>query len=100
MAFLEKTMKKAGLLKNGTTRFPFFIYNEYKINSIENIMMMHTMKYIYKCKFDKMKPNLVHYKAGLAHLSSMCLSMSEHRPFLIGVKRFRECLTAIDVRAI
>ena len=35
--FLEKILKKAGLLGNGNARFPYFIYTNYKINTIENI---------------------------------------------------------------
>ena len=73
-------MKKSGLLKNGNTR----------------LMMMHTMKYLYKCKFGKIKPNLAHYKAGLMRLISVCNSMKEHRSHLVGIRRFRECLMTTE----
>ena len=94
----KKKIKKAGFLKYGNSRFPFFIYNDYKIVTLENIRMMHTMKYLYKCKFDEIKTNLAHYKAGLMHLSSMCHSMSEHRSHLKGIKKFRECLMTKENR--
>ena len=56
--FLENILRGAGLLLQGNLRFPFFLYNEYSINSIENIMILHTMKYIYECEFDDSKPKM------------------------------------------
>ena len=56
---LEKILRKAGFLKYGNTRFPYFIYSNYKINTIENLPLIHSLKLIYKCKFDEIKPNLV-----------------------------------------
>ena len=69
---LRKKLRKAGLLNFGNNRFPFFVYNDYNLVSVENIMMIHTMKYIYKCKYDEIKLNLPHYKVGLESLSSVC----------------------------
>ena len=64
--YSKKKLRKAGLLNFGNNRFPFFVYNDYKIESVENIMMIHTLKYIYRCKYDEIKLNLPHYKAGLS----------------------------------
>ena len=61
-------------------------------------MMMHAMNYLYKCKFDDIKPNLAHYKAGLMRLRSVCHSMSEHRSHLVGIQKFRECLMTTNIQ--
>ena len=44
MNFLENKLRKADLLRQGNSRFPFFIYDEYNIDSIDNIMILHAMK--------------------------------------------------------
>ena len=80
--YLEKILRKAGFLKKGNTRFPYFIYTDYKINTIENLMLIYSLKYIYKCKFNEIKPNLVHYRASLVHLSSVCAAMKEQETIL------------------
>ena len=94
---LEKILRKAGFLKNGNTRFPYFIYSNYKINTIENLMLIYSLKFIYKCKFDEIKPNLVFYRANLVRLSSVCAAMKEQKPYLTGIESFRECLIMTDI---
>ena len=78
--FLENKLRKADLLTKGNNRFPFFLYNKNDINTIENVMILHSMKYMYQCKFDVTKPNIQHYRASLLHLCSVCYSISLQKP--------------------
>ena len=50
--------KSAGLLVQENSRFPFFVYDEYGIDSVENEMILHTMKYTNRCKFNDFRPNI------------------------------------------
>ena len=70
----------------GNNKFPFFINNDYKMETVENIMLLHTMKYIYKYKYNEIKLNIQHYRAGLEHINSVCYSMSTQKPFLKKIK--------------
>ena len=97
---LEKILRKAGLLKNGNSRFPYFIYSNYKINTIQNIMLIYSLKFIYRCKFDEIRPNLLFYKTGLVGLSSVCSAMKDKKPYLAGIEAFRVCLVMSDSRMI
>ena len=50
LQFFIRVLKKAGRLKNGC-KIEMFLFKNYPINSIENISLMFTWKYIYYSKY-------------------------------------------------
>ena len=51
------------------------IFDNYDINSVENILILHTMKYFYTFKFKKTIHNIVYYLARL----NECRAMELHQ---------------------
>ena len=50
--FLIRILRKVGGLIN-RCEIEMFLFKDYKINSIENISLMFTWKYVYNCKYNK-----------------------------------------------
>ena len=53
--FLIRILRKAGGLIN-SCRVEMFLFKDYSINSIENLSLMFTWKYVYNCKYNKSSP--------------------------------------------
>ena len=92
---LEKILRKAGFLKNWKTRFPYFIYTNYKINTIENLILIYSLKFNYECKFDEIKPNLIFIELiWCTWVPYMLLWRNKNRT---GIESFRECLVTTEI---
>ena len=63
-------------------------------------MLIFSLKFIYKCQFDEIRPNLLFYRASLVRLSSVCSAMKDDKPYLTGIESFRECLVMFDIRSV
>ena len=74
-----KILKKAGCLTNGC-KIDMFLFDKYPVNSIENITLMFTWKFIYDNKFTdwplKERPYMRAYTGLVAVIIHMSIPMS------------------------
>ena len=79
VAFLDKDTKKAGGLQKGC-EIDMFMFKNYPIDSIENVSLMFTWKYVYNSKYNNNSllgiPFAYAYRGFIAITTHMSLPMS------------------------
>ena len=79
LQFLIRILRKAGGLKNGC-KIDMFMFQDYPIESIENISLMFTWKHVYNSKYNDSSllriPFAYAYRGLIAIIFNMSLSQS------------------------
>ena len=83
-----RILKKAGCLSNGC-KIDMFLFDRYLFDSIENITLMFTWKFIYNSKFTGCllsgRPYMTAYEGLVAVIIHMSIpiSLKEHHKFMM-----------------
>ena len=75
LQFLIRILRKAGSLMN-SCRIEIFLFKDYSINSIENLSLMFTWKYVYNCKYNKSSPIVKSFARAFRGLIAIITHMS------------------------
>ena len=75
LQIMIRILRKAGCLKNGC-KIDIFLFERYPINSIENITLMFTWKYIYNNKFVDQSLNEMSYLRTYRGLVAVIIHMA------------------------
>ena len=70
-----RILKKAGCLSNGC-KIDMFLFQRYPIDSIENITLMFTLKYIYNSKFNEQPLTEKAFLLAYRGLTTLIIRMS------------------------
>ena len=78
LSFLERilNMKIVIHLQKGNTKF-VFLYEEYKINSMENLSLIFLMRFIYGCKFNDVSVNKSTFAYSYRRFNYVVAKMSQ-----------------------
>ena len=79
LQLMIRILKKAGCLANGC-KLDMFLFERYPVDSIENITLMFTWKFIYNSKFTgcplSVRPYMIAYEGLVAVIIHMSISIS------------------------
>ena len=82
LTFLERILTRAEHLQLGNKRY-LFLYERYKVNAIENMLLIFQMRFIYCCKFNNVPVNKVTFNCIMAKRSQKGLKKASEIALLL-----------------
>ena len=79
LAFLERILNNVSHLQSGNTKY-LFSYEMYKANSMENLLLIFLMRYIYKSKFNSFPVNKSTFAYSYRQFNLVMIEMNQKKP--------------------
>ena len=91
LAFLERILKRVGHLQKGTAKY-LFLYEGYSANSMENLLLIFLMRFIYGCKLNNVPVNKITFAYSYRWFNYMVANLSQ-----IGLEKATKIIRILNI---